>query len=157
METKVCTKCGELKDVEDFYNQLRRDGGRYKMAHCKECHKTRTAERLRDMSEEEREDYYEKMRARKMLSHFGMTLEDYEQRFANQGGVCALCGLPETALESNTRPGAEPKVKRLAVDHDHETGGVRGLLCFLCNTRIGYFEKHGLMPDLIHYLEAGAH
>jgi len=54
----------------------------------------------------------------------GVTPEQYADMLEAQGGVCALCG------------GTDPD-RRLAVDHCHETGAVRGLLCFACNTGIG--------------------
>jgi hypothetical protein len=50
---------------------------------------------------------------------------------AKQGGVCAICGKPETSVHQS---GA---VRRLAIDHNHETGQVRGLLCMDCNTFLG--------------------
>ena len=59
---------------------------------------------------------------------FGMTQEEYEARLREQGGGCAVCGRP-------------PKQgKSLHVDHDHETGYVRGLLCFSCNAALGHFH-----------------
>jgi len=57
---------------------------------------------------------------------YGMSVEDYNGIVARQGNVCAICG--------NGREG------RLHVDHDHETGAVRGLLCNRCNRAIGLFE-----------------
>ena len=54
-----------------------------------------------------------------------MTQDDYERMLAAQGGCCAICG---------RRPRAG---KHLHVDHDHDTGRVRGLLCFSCNVAIG--------------------
>lgn len=63
---------------------------------------------------------------------------------ANQGGCCcAICGKPETAKN-------QYGIKNLAVDHDHTTGQVRGLLCMQCNQMIG---KAGDNPDV---LEAAA-
>lgn len=59
-----------------------------------------------------------------------MTLEDYNAQLQRQGGVCAICG-------------EKPKNNLLAVDHDHDTGAVRGLLCSPCNRHVGYFERHG--------------
>jgi hypothetical protein len=63
----------------------------------------------------------------------GMTIDAFNAMLAEQGGVCAICGQPETA----TRNG---KVRWLCVDHDHKTGDVRGLLCVGCNTAIGYAQ-----------------
>lgn len=51
---------------------------------------------------------------------YGLTAEQYDMLLAAQGGRCAICR-------------AKPKSKRLAVDHDHRTGAVRGLLCSRCN------------------------
>lgn len=47
-----------------------------------------------------------------------------------QGGVCVICGKPESVVRNGT-------VQRLAVDHDHESGKVRGLLCYGCNIMLG--------------------
>jgi hypothetical protein len=50
---------------------------------------------------------------------------------AEQGGVCAICSRPET------RPDRSGNPQRLSVDHCHETGQVRGLLCHSCNITLG--------------------
>jgi hypothetical protein len=75
--------------------------------------------------------------------NYGMTIEDYEARLEAQGGVCAICL-------------AEPGKRRLAVDHDHDSGRVRGLLCSQCNTGLGSLQDD---PDLVwlafQYLEGG--
>lgn len=63
------------------------------------------------------------------LRERGMSDADYERMFAAQGGVCAICKQPETY----TRDG---KPRALCVDHCHETGRVRGLLCAKCNSGI---------------------
>lgn len=62
---------------------------------------------------------------------FGLSQADYEAILARQGGVCAICGEAETARYKG-------RVKWLAVDHDHATGRLRGLLCQACNLIIGF-------------------
>lgn len=76
---------------------------------------------------------------------YGMTVEQYDKLLAEQGGVCALCGEPETSTFRGT-------VKMLAVDHDHGTGLVRGLLCYRCNTDLGKYEKVRANPRLHDYM-----
>jgi len=68
-------------------------------------------------------------RATQMKVKFGITAEDYASLLAAQGGVCAICGSP-------------PNGRALAVDHDHATGAVRGLLCDGCNLGLGHIEAH---------------
>lgn len=68
-----------------------------------------------------------------------------------QNGVCAICHNPETMSTNRKNDG---KVNNLAVDHDHETGQVRGLLCFKCNTTLAHVEKNkDLISKIVHYLE----
>lgn len=62
---------------------------------------------------------------------YGISTAEYERMKEAQGGVCKMCGSP---------PGP---TKCLAVDHDHATGRVRGLLCIRCNSQLGWFEKIG--------------
>ena len=62
-----------------------------------------------------------------MRTH-GITPDDYEGMLQAQGGVCAICG-------------KEPNGRRLAVDHCHKTGRVRGLLCFRCNFGLSWFQE----------------
>jgi len=91
------------------------------------------AERLSRKNNRKRFKSYE------LKKSFGITLEDYENLLKNQNGVCAICGNPETA----TTNGGE--LRKLSVDHDHETGEVRGLLCTNCNNGLGRFKDS---PDL---------
>lgn len=72
---------------------------------------------------------------------YGMTLEHYEGMLAAQSGKCAIC--------ARVPLGRMP----LHVDHNHETGAVRGLLCRRCNSLAGFIEKHGsLVPNAEAYL-----
>jgi hypothetical protein len=65
----------------------------------------------------------------------GFTAHDYAALFARQGGVCAICSRPETVVDS--RYG---KTKDLAIDHCHDTGKIRALLCSNCNRGLGLFN-----------------
>ncbi len=74
-----------------------------------------------------------------------MTLDEYNRMLTAQGGVCAICGV-KTAR----------KGWRLAVDHCHATGRVRGLLCHRCNSAIGMMrESAELMRRAADYLNKG--
>ena len=77
-----------------------------------------------------------------MKRKYGITLEDYERMFEEHGGVCAICG------ESR------PEERTLHLDHDHETGKIRGLLCFRCNNALGDFEEqYALFQRAADYLD----
>ena len=71
------------------------------------------------------------------MDNYKLTVEQYDVILAYQGGVCYACHQPEPV-----------KGRRLSVDHDHETGLVRGLLCSRCNPIIGKlenaFKRYGL-------------
>ena len=81
-----------------------------------------------------------------LLRKYGMTLEQYEAMLAAQGGGCALCG---------KRP--EHYRKSLHVDHEHETGRVRGILCAGCNTLLGRLGQCGrdFLEKMLQYLVSG--
>lgn len=69
----------------------------------------------------------------KQLAQYGINLDDYGRMYAAQDGRCAIC---EVAFD------------RLAVDHDHVTGRVRGLVCGPCNLVLGHIEKFHRMGAL---------
>ena len=78
----------------------------------------------------------EKVRAterRKTLRDCGWTPEAYDQAFAEQRGVCAICGAPPEVSPINP-------YGRLCGDHEHNTGARRGLLCHPCNRAIGLLK-----------------
>jgi hypothetical protein len=83
----------------------------------------------------------DKRRALKLKYKYGMTLTEYDAMFAEQGGVCAICKRPQI------------DGRRLAIDHDHRTGAVRGLLCNPCNQMLGAVGDNSLsLVNAIGYL-----
>lgn len=76
-------------------------------------------------------------RAQTYKRKYGITLEEYDELFDQQNGVCAICGLPERKRYRNT-----DTIVRLSVDHSHVTGEVRGLLCYSCNYKLGWVENN---------------
>ena len=160
---KRCNVCGEVKLLEEFYRSAgMRDGHRND---CKTCNLAASAKRHRQNPEPARERArrwnrdnperrlaYQRTRrqlpevkARQRDGHlrrkFKLTTEQYEAMLAAQDGVCAVCG-------------RMPKLgKSLHVDHDHETGAVRGLVCFSCNSALGNLhEDESRISALLNYL-----
>jgi hypothetical protein len=117
---------------ENQYVADRRDKKRV----CIPCRRAASARSRRDYGPRDR--YHEKLKT------FGLTMEDYERLLTEQGGVCKLCGKPEGGT----------RAKRLAVDHDHDTGRIRGLLCRRCNTTLSWVEKLGLAQFVAYLREA---
>jgi hypothetical protein len=71
----------------------------------------------------------------KLKFRYGITPEQYAEMLMTQNNRCAICGNKESAININTN-----KIQKLAVDHCHTTGKVRGLLCQDCNRGIGKFH-----------------
>lgn len=82
----------------------------------------------------------EKMRESKLKERYGITIEDYNEILASQNMGCAICN-----SLTPKRKGSE----YLVVDHCHDSGEVRGLLCYKCNVGLGSFED-----DLILLIKA---
>jgi len=91
-------------------------------------------------------EYPEKKAGRELKRKYGLTLADYDQMFADQDGRCGICGTQD--------PGGPNRCSRFAVDHNHETGKVRALLCAHCNKGLGLFKDDpDLLRDATDYLE----
>jgi DNA-directed RNA polymerase subunit RPC12/RpoP len=82
-------------------------------------------------------------RDRYLIKTYGITEAEYEGLLESQGGCCAIC---------SKTPDAEGQ--RLAVDHDHKTGIIRGILCRYCNHRVVGRHRDGpLLRQIADYVE----
>lgn len=79
---------------------------------------------------------------------FGIDIEQFESLLDKQNGRCAVCG------DTETRLGNGGSVRRLSIDHCHSTGKIRGLLCYRCNSVLGYCKDNStLLRDLAGYVD----
>jgi hypothetical protein len=90
-------------------------------------------DRINTYAKEYRAKNKDKQKNYDLVKLYGITANDYDDLLKKQNGVCAICEKPETAVIRNKRV-------RLAVDHDHTKGIIRGLLCMMCNHGIGRFK-----------------
>ncbi|MGE0322261.1 MAG: endonuclease VII domain-containing protein [Polyangiaceae bacterium] len=87
-----------------------------------------------------REKNPDRVKELQLLRSYGITKAEYDALLAQQGGLCAICGKPETAYDSKAQ-----RTRYLAVDHCHATGRIRGLLCFKCNVGIGFLRDSPML------------
>lgn len=88
-------------------------------------------------------EYKEKIRIWQVKTRFGLTKEQYLELYAKQNYCCAICGKHE-----------KDNKQRLAIDHNHITNTIRGLLCSKCNSLLGYVnEDIKILENAIKYLE----
>ena len=132
---KRCRECGKVKSIDDFYNRSASPDG--KQGYCKPCQNVRK----KRYDEKNPSRHY----ATRLKAKYGITIEDYEQMLAEQGG-CAICGAAEPFGRSN---------RYFHVDHCHTTGRVRGVLCANCNTALGLLgDDPQRLAAAVRYLEA---
>ena len=95
---------------------------------------------------QERSDYY---RDRYLQKKYGISLSEYRQILDKQDGKCAICKV--VAEEDHLK--INDTIKRLYLDHCHETGKVRGILCAHCNSVLGYAKDNiTVLKNAINYL-----
>lgn len=153
---KVCTKCKKERYHFDFHVDRSKKDGHHSI--CSFCHSKRNKEkratdpefvkRCRERSRQYRKDHPEKcrrgVRNATLKKKYGIGVDEYDKILREQRGTCAICDRTDSGV-------GHPN---LHVDHNHKTGGVRGLLCQPCNTAIGMFrDKTALLKNAIAYLE----
>ena len=79
---------------------------------------------------------------------YGITYDDYNKMFIEQNGCCAICDTHITDINHKHK-------KHLCIDHNHETGKVRGLLCDSCNRGIGLLkDNYKILIKAANYLKS---
>ena len=144
-----CTKCGSIKPASEFYKDRRLPRRSFLYSWCKICHAKNTRDRrnstpeniARDIAKSKKwhKDNPEKSRRGRrcavLRKKYGISVDDYEEILAKQGGGCAICGATDSrVILSGGRP------SNLHVDHNHKTNKVRGLLCQPCNVSLGHMS-----------------
>lgn len=148
IEDQKCTKCGILKHISEFNKDNGRKSGL--STFCRTCAR-KIAQKVRRTNPEKMRAYQRKWGSREenkkkkhetvlrwrlrnpekyheqsLKKSTGITVNQYNQMFVDQQGCCAICGIPKSDLSV-----------KLFVDHDHQTGEIRGLLCKQCNFALG--------------------
>ena len=130
MGTKTCSSCKEEKEIS-FFSKHRgnKDGLRYS---CKQCDAVSRKKYWDSRAGKEVSNKWrgsdkgrESRRNTKLKARYGITLDDYYEMYESVDGSCEIC---------------KNEFDVLAVDHCHESGKVRGLLCKPCNTALGLMK-----------------
>lgn len=140
---KVCATCKVQKESSEFYKKTRfrnYPGTRAAYAHeCKVC--------ILDARRELYRQDPQKRKASDRKQHlrlYGLTTEGYNELFMSQEGRCGGCKTHQNEFN-----------RHFCVDHDHETGKVRGLLCVGCNLILGYAQdQEQILFNLVEYLKS---
>lgn len=137
---KVCTGCGEAKPRDQYNNRKTgKDGLNSRCRPCVNAASLAWYQANRDHVKKVHREYV-------LMSQYGISEAQFQELLEAQDGKCALCSLAFSQIGR----------RNLCVDHDHQTGEVRGLLCRLCNRSIAQLgdNAEGLRRALA-YLDRG--
>lgn len=123
LNIKPCFKCGEKPRLPG-------------QSRCRDCWNEQKRANYKKHPRKPRNRKPGLNQDRQLRFNYNISKEDYDLMLLRQGGVCAICGNAETKIHPR---GGE--VQSLCVDHNHETGQVRELLCHKCNWILGYIER----------------
>ena len=134
---KKCSKCGEVKLASSFHKDKCAKSGL--CSYCKPCSRKHALSHYRKNPH--------KHWCYNIKRQYGITAVQYYMMLDSQGGRCAVCkGTDEVNSARNYR---------MPIDHCHETGKVRGILCTNCNRAIGLLgDNVGNLESAIAYLRA---
>lgn len=138
---KICSFCKEEKEISEFHkDSSSKDGSTY---YCKDCaiFKSRKHHRERILNDPQ---YKRAKRSGWVKRAHGITLDQYEDKLAQQNSVCAICEVELFASGPLTH-----------LDHCHKTGKLRAFLCTNCNRGLGQFKDNPtIIQNAIDYLNA---
>jgi hypothetical protein len=170
--TKTCPQCQATKPSAEFYTYRRGEYGKFLYSWCKQCSKGKSTEYRRNNIERVREadrargplKYAKSKQARPIQPRpakkgrrtlhlnesYGISQEDYDKLRFLQGDKCAICQRSGDAIARHHRKSVKHS---LYIDHDHDTGAIRGLLCARCNSMLGFAEDDpALLQKALDYL-----
>jgi hypothetical protein len=141
----ICAKCSIPKDPSLFYRDNKKKNGL--QSYCKDCCNLSSINYYKAHPEKERarSKRYAIGNPNKVIgwalqSRYGITLEERDSLLLHQGGVCAIC-------KKLIVPGSP------CVDHNHQTGKIRGVLCNPCNRGIAFLKEDiAILQNAILYL-----
>ena len=158
-ETKECKCCKKVLPIEnftEFFNKCR--GKTYTYGSCDSCRRENAKKKYYSKTPEERREKVQRnkkdpltRKAYKLKHKYNLTLERYNNMLIEQDDRCPICDEPlvEDVFEKNVK-GVSNKPH---VDHCHETGRVRGLVCKGCNLILGYAKDDpNILYNAIDYL-----
>lgn len=139
MKTKICSRCCVSFPEDNFYKDNGPKSGKDgRKAYCKKC----AYNYRKKWSDENPEKVTASRRKRGWRVNYNLAPEQYEEMLQKQKGVCAICKKVCSAKRA------------LAVDHNHTTGAIRGLLCLNCNRGLSAFlEDISLFEKAKDYLQ----
>lgn len=123
LKRKTCTKCLLDLPVENYRPRADRPGMYYSV--CRQCDNKKKNAWMKNNPEKAKQANFRHDLSR----HYGLSLEQYNQMYAKCEGRCECCGAHESEFK-----------RGLHIDHDKETGLIRGILCTRCNPGLGYFQ-----------------
>jgi hypothetical protein len=121
-----CFDCGGIMTLDKFNNHNKGFAG--KKTHCKECQKIRKSKCIEN-NKDTHKNNQKKWQLTRRLRKYGLTLEQYEVIMLKQNNKCRICG-------------DSISMKTVAIDHCHNEGHVRGVLCGTCNSGLGFFKDN---------------
>lgn len=135
-KTRRCCLCKEVKNIEEFC--MLYGNPRNRKYSCKICE----TKRIEEWRKNNPEKFKLAQRRNNLKRNYGITVEQYEEMYKKQNGLCAVCGNEEVQRQV------------LSVDHDHNTNKVRGLLCHKCNRALGLLQDDvSIIKKMLGYLK----